>query len=320
MIKAIYKTNKTSIDTVTDIIPEGNDSTTTALLSYGVNVIITATTSDFCVKLPQPTKGKKVTILNRSDIYIKVYPSNSGGDINGIVDGSFTIKNDGISYDFVCYENPLPGGWSTNATPLSSIVSDFPVWEVSHTGGTDTQAAGTYQYLVQGVFGPGGGIGIGGGIDIDSSMYTIPSENYWHTYPVRTFLDGLTVRTNILAEEMESGGTLSFEIMKVSKFSENGVTSGAQGGGASWGGNLVGDQWISFSDAQMVPVGAAIASNPAEIGDQKTIYGVIPCSSYVGPQDSQYAPFSNHYYLFKIYIPDTYPTKIYKFQFELQTQ
>jgi hypothetical protein len=53
-----------------------------------------------------------------------VFPSVVGGDINGIINGYFTIPSDGKSYSFDCYENPLPGGWSvTNVAGINATIS-----------------------------------------------------------------------------------------------------------------------------------------------------------------------------------------------------
>jgi len=122
------------IQTLTTIAANGTASyagfsNTTASLNFGINLINYATSQNYCVKLPQPTTGKSVTVVNKSGIDIKVFPSNTGGDINGQVNGFATIPSNGTSYLFNCYENPLPGGWSilstsgTNQTLISEAIS-----------------------------------------------------------------------------------------------------------------------------------------------------------------------------------------------------
>lgn len=98
-----------SSGSITDI----QGSNTTASLSYGINLISTASNTQYCCTLPTiPKKGKSVTIINKSGVDVRVFPSQIGGDINGTIDGNFTIPSDNESYIFNCYENPLPGGWS----------------------------------------------------------------------------------------------------------------------------------------------------------------------------------------------------------------
>jgi len=95
---------------------------TTTFLDYGVNVISYSTGEDYCVKLPLiPTKGKELTIVNASGIPIHIFPGVEGGSINGIVGGDAILPSDGIAYKFVCWENPLPGGWSIVSTSPSTV-------------------------------------------------------------------------------------------------------------------------------------------------------------------------------------------------------
>jgi hypothetical protein len=114
---------------ITSLIPNGTASynpsstNTTAYSNYGINLITTATSQSYCLRLPQtPTKGKTVTIINNSGINVTVFPSMIGGDINGMIDGYTIIPSDGKSYSFDCYENPLPGGWSlSNSTTTGNV-------------------------------------------------------------------------------------------------------------------------------------------------------------------------------------------------------
>lgn len=88
-------------------------ATTTSYLSFGVNVITTASVSNYAIRLPYPpVKGRSLTVVNTSGYPIVVYPSVDGGSINGAVNGSASVPSDGKSYVFTCWENPLPGAWS----------------------------------------------------------------------------------------------------------------------------------------------------------------------------------------------------------------
>jgi len=98
---------------------------TSTYLEYGINVVATdsLTSGSYCCRLPQtPKKGKSVTIINNDGVDLFVFPSTASGDINGVVDGYITIPSDGRSYTFDCYENPLPGGWSSNTLPNGNIL------------------------------------------------------------------------------------------------------------------------------------------------------------------------------------------------------
>jgi hypothetical protein len=116
---------------IINLIPTGtasfnpNLTNTSTYSNYGINVISTVTSQSYCLRLPQtPTQGKTVTIINKGGMDVIVFPSVVGGDINGIINGYFTIPSDGKSYSFDCYENPLPGGWSvTNIAGVNATIS-----------------------------------------------------------------------------------------------------------------------------------------------------------------------------------------------------
>lgn len=92
-----------------------NDTTmadTTLVLEYGVNIIVTSTVDDYACKLPIPTTGKRVVVINRSLMTVSLFPSMAGGQINNYaIDTPAIIPPDGNAYDFICIENPLPGAW-----------------------------------------------------------------------------------------------------------------------------------------------------------------------------------------------------------------
>jgi len=119
-------------------------SNTTAISSYGINVVSTVSSTNYCCLLPQPVKGKTVTFVNISGAPFYVFPSQTGGSINGVNNGYFQIPNDGKSYSFDCYENPLPGGWSSTVpTPTgnTTLTSDIITSSLGNFGSaTDTLA------------------------------------------------------------------------------------------------------------------------------------------------------------------------------------
>lgn len=88
-------------------------ATTSTYLDFGVNNVTTASPTAYAIRLPYPpVKGKQVIVVNNSTVPIAVYPSVTGGSINNTVNGVAMVPNDGKSYTFYCYENPLPGAWS----------------------------------------------------------------------------------------------------------------------------------------------------------------------------------------------------------------
>jgi hypothetical protein len=94
-------------------VTEIDGTNTTASLAYGINLISTASGDQYCCTLPTiPQKGKSVTVINKSGVNVRVFPSQIGGDVNGVIDGNFVIPPNNQSYVFNCYDNPLPGGWS----------------------------------------------------------------------------------------------------------------------------------------------------------------------------------------------------------------
>jgi hypothetical protein len=95
-----------------------NDTTmedTTLVLDYGVNIVITATNVDYACRLPVPTTGKRISVVNNSLMQIFVYPDYNEGVAGRINNGqpgvAAIVPPDGKVYDFICVENPLPGAW-----------------------------------------------------------------------------------------------------------------------------------------------------------------------------------------------------------------
>jgi hypothetical protein len=91
------------------------NSTSTA--SYGINVVSNVTETDYCCVLPAPSKGKTVSFVNNGGAPFYVFSSVEEGEIDGVINGNYQVPNDGRQYDVTCWENPLPGGWSTTIAP-----------------------------------------------------------------------------------------------------------------------------------------------------------------------------------------------------------
>jgi hypothetical protein len=111
----------------TDILLGTN---TTTYLQYGINLISSgsAASSSYCCRLPLvPKTGKEVTVINNSGCEVLIFPSMEDGDINGFVNGNIIIPPNNQAYTFVCYENPLPGGWSVTNLPNGAT----QIWDTS---------------------------------------------------------------------------------------------------------------------------------------------------------------------------------------------
>lgn len=102
----------TIVSVFNNLSAQGINNNTTAVLSYGINVFRTITSTNFCAKLPQPKTGKSTKVVNMTNSPLTLYPSNVGGRINNLpIDTPVTIPANGVVYTFTCIENPLPGAW-----------------------------------------------------------------------------------------------------------------------------------------------------------------------------------------------------------------
>lgn len=289
--------------TVETITVNGIDTGTTAVLIYGVNVIDTATISDFCARLPlTPLKGKSVIVVNTSTIPVRIFPSVDGGKINGVVDGYFDVPADSLPYTFVCYENPNPGYWGTTTRATSNISTlTFPDLVVTHTQGAETSWAGA-----NGTTTPSG---IGSGISQAGNLTLTPASTYWRSENIVAYATTLRVYTNIVASDFNSS-FMEVGISGAFKTANNGSTSGTRG-------NVVMDGYCNFNPAigdycNTVPSGGVLNS-PPEIGDAGTIYYEFPVGADLGLGGT----YSRYYYIFNGYIYAGMVTKDYKFRFEI---
>lgn len=127
-----------------DVIADGTDITTTAELEYKVNKI-TATSSDYAVKLPEPQLGGTVGVVNNSSVDVYVYPYDANDSIVGLAPGEpYIIPPDGQLYNILCVQNPNVGVWSV-VTPWNgtSTVINYSVDMVVGDGiGTSVSGSG----------------------------------------------------------------------------------------------------------------------------------------------------------------------------------
>jgi hypothetical protein len=283
---------------VSTLIPNGTDDSTTAKLTYGLNVVLDSDTSDFCTRLPEtPTEGRSVTIINKSTYVLRVFPSVTGGSINGVVDGFVDIVPDSQAYTIYCYENPNPGDWG--ADPIQTSLFSIPEMSISHTNGVANQ----YHGIGTAVSGPEGV-----SIDGNGNLLLTPSPNDWTSLDSITSYCKLKVATNIVAADFGVSGGISCGISR-------GYKIGANAGLLDVGNS------ISFIQDGPNPtegggfVNGGVLSSPPNVGDAGTLYGeIVQVSGSLG-LGGQY---SRYYFTFSMQIPANMASKTYKFKFSIE--
>jgi hypothetical protein len=174
----------------------GTTDATTARLIYGINVIRTSTTSDFCARLPlTPQKGKSVVVVNLGSVAARIFPSVTGGKINNVVDGHVDIAPSAQTVTIYCYENPDPGDWTTPYIPLSNVIT-IPDFSISHTnGGGATNRVGTVTPQSSGV---------AAGTDVSHNITLTPTSAHWRSENFAATAVKMKVYTNIVAGDSNS--------------------------------------------------------------------------------------------------------------------
>jgi hypothetical protein len=292
---------KPSVETVSNITVQGTADATTAKLIYGINVITSSTNTNFCARLPYPPiQGKIITIINTSLRTITVFPSITGGSINGAVNGSAIIPNDSKPYIFTCYENPLPGAWTWTPPAVNQL--EFVELSVAHTNGVGENKYGITQ----------SGLGSSSGIGLSGNNITLTGE--WITENNPTTISLVKCYTNIVQADLNSEfapDEISVALITGFKSASNAVASGQRNTFEFSGG--------SYYTGFFAPVGT-LTPNPNEaVGDTNTLY-----DTQNGNNTSPYnqigmgGTFSRYYYTFGIFIPASAATKTYKFKFFIE--
>lgn len=200
---------------IISLVPTGtasfnpNSTNTTTYSNYGINVISTVTSQSYCLRLPQiPTQGKTVTIINKGGMDVLVFPSMIGGDVNGLIDGYFTIPSDGKSYSFDCYENPLPGGWSVTSNTATTATITTGVINYNFTSsaskiafvnnsckvsGSSLGSGNTWNSLLSPQYKTYTNTAWNGSSYIGAQIFSdiVPSQNIWSS------IDSMQILTNI---------------------------------------------------------------------------------------------------------------------------
>jgi hypothetical protein len=286
------------------LIANNTTSSTTLILQYGVNVIVTSTSTNYACKLPQPVTGKKTTIVNMSSMPIYVFPSNIGGQINNYpINQPALIPPDGKAYEFICIENPLPGAWVWSPPAINQL--EFAEIEVSHTTGVGTFAVG---HSTASLTFAGAGSGVSGG--------NLTLVGNFLTVPFQAMATRLKCYTNIVEGDVGSFSPTAIQInLTAAKLIQ--ANQAATVGIATV--DLYGISAFPPLDVQFI--GTGTLNSPEEIGDTGTMFCNIETEGsilekQIGSQVT--GLFSNSYYTFRINIPATSPTKTYKFKFFIE--
>jgi hypothetical protein len=285
----------------------GVDSTTTARLVYGVNVISVSASDNFCTRLPAtPVQGRAAVVINNSSFKARIFPSVTGGSINGVVDGYVDIPADKLPYAIYCYDNPDPGEWSVNAKKTANTITlaDFTV---SHTNGVAQAVVGlpTPINTFHGV-----------ALDGDGNMTVTPDPQYWRSENILATAVKMRVYTNIVANDSSSlfdpeTNGISVYMTQAFKNASNGATSGTRA-------------YVSFNKTGILDgvggiVNGGILNTPAGIGDAGTFYAEVDLAPASGESNmiGIGGQYSRHYYTFGVDVGAPVVTKDFKFRIEL---
>ena len=296
-----------SVPTVnSDTTVEGTDDTTTAYMGFGINVVITATNTDYCARLANPpVKGGTVNIINTSSRTITIFPSQTGGSINGVVDGSFIVPNDGKSYIFTCYENPLPGAWTVASPAWNQIV--IPEMSVPHTFGTVSNYAGVgIAYPIASTPVSAGGDGLG-------NIYVTPAnaQAWGHLLSFATSTKTKVYTNAVAADNVYAGYGINV-FRCVSYINDvplpNNIAQECQ------------IEVVRIADNNTQIIVGGTLNSPNEVGDTGTFWneavhtngtpylGLLQTAGMVNPATSGF------YWTYYMTIAPTVATKTYKFQ------
>ena len=282
---------------------EGTDDTTTAYMDFGINVVITATNTDYCARLANPpVKGGTVNIINTSSRTITIFPSQIGGSINGVVDGSFIVPNDSKSYIFTCYENPLPGAWTVTAPAINQLV--LPELSINHVNGIQDNYKGVYTLYPNS--------SIGAGSDGMGNIIAFPVDAWGHLNTISSSTK-TKVYTNIIAGDCV--GMLPLQCISIERQVQF-LTA------FNWSTSIGLIEHVKFGSVagnpgtgQTYEAPAGTLNSPIEVGDTGTFYSESTNSlNYPNLGLSTGATYSGYYWTYAFVIPASAATKTYKFQ------
>ncbi len=297
--------------TVATLTLQGTTAATTSQAIYGINVIDTATNSALATRLPDPTTGKQTTFVNNSSMSILVFPSVTGGKINGVVDGYASIPNDGNPYTFSCVQNPLPGAWVWSPPATGQI--QLPTISIAHTNGTATSAWGVGKTGAQ-LINPTGAnwydnLSVTGFPTLTFNVISgsAPGEDYWSS------LTGVVgtrqlVNTKVYSNYLDSDSPTTGLRPVISRFVAYELNNAFA--------NYTASQSMNYNQGIATPFGPL--HSPVEVGDIGTIYNIQPANLVQVSPATTDDMGDNNYFTFKISLHPSMATKTYKFDIFLE--
>jgi hypothetical protein len=266
------------------LVANNTSSATTLILDYGVSVIETATPTNFACKLPQPTTGRTLFVINKSNLPVSLFPSNDGGQINNYpVNTPAIIPPDGRSYIFICVENPLPGAWVWSPPAIAQYDSG----EIEVTTTTSVFASTIAAASINGTIyaAERSGASSFSGLEFDGLNKNIiaqnqvpdayPNSNYFTAFKPATPWNGISkikVYTNIVPDIVEETYP-AFNMSSAARFNTyqaNTTTFIAPGTGAAVSPFLLNSFPLQNVIAGTSPPPLTVTSN---IGDAGTAWG-----------------------------------------------
>jgi hypothetical protein len=278
---------------------------TTLVLEYGVNIIETSTLTNFACRLPVPTTGKRLTVVNNSLMTVSLFPDyNEGvaGSINnGAVGAPALIPPDGRAYDFICVDNPLPGAWVWSPPATAQIDSGEIV--VAHTTGSPTNATG-YSTATLTYAGVGAGVS-GGNLTLSGNFTNL-------LFPAT--IVRVKCYTNIEDADVGSFIPEGISVQLITAYLDSPSSSNLS---TQFNQPLYGIPLFPPPNVLFAPIGTL--NSPAEIGDTETMYTIFDyVFDGITDQIGTGGPFSSYFYTFGMIIPATAATKTYKFRFFIE--
>lgn len=291
--------------------PIGSDDTTTAYLNYGINIVRSSGYPDFCFRLPQaPQKGKSVIVINLSSAKVRVFPSVTGGDINGVVNGYEDVLPDKEPHTFFCWENPLHGSWSVLGTKTSLLT--FPDVTVSHTNGAQSL-----------LYWDGTTTSTGVGLGLAGTPYHIVLTGSWRSENIQSTGVKLRVYTNIIANDaaQDFNGNANGIVAWIDQGYQDSSNSATFGQRTTiifykTAGALSGSGY-----GNTYAINGGTLNSPVAIGDIGTFWGeeYFPIvGSGINDQLGIGGTYSRYYYVFGMQVSAPCTTKDYKFRFEIE--
>lgn len=295
-----------SSQTVTTLAPQGTTDSTTAVAVYGINVIEASDASNVALRLPLAETGKSLTITNKTAFALRVFPSATGGSINGVVDKAVFIGTN-QPCTFFCIENPLPGAW-TVSLPATGQIESAQIDVVKGAAGSGGVTA-----FNSGLPGVTSTTSVTSGISSGSLLLTGPFNTLTSTNATIT---KLKVYTNILASDLQptaGGRSVTVRLTQAYQVDASGANLGSRMSHLFFA-----NDWNEVSGG---------LSYTGEVGDNGTLYYELEPNPIQQPeyfiignnfQNGATGIVSNGYYTFGIEIETNVPAKTYKFKFFLE--